>query len=375
MSVAAPASLGEIQQALGPREAILEYTIPYNEADPAPGIWMLLIAHDRFVPARAPMEKVKVENCMLRNRIIVAGTPLDGSPLGCTVINLRIGIQRGDDDYAKQSLAALYRLLIEPLLAKGVRIEDFDRLIVVPHGPLHYVPFAALRDETGNYLVSKTAVTVAPSASVWRLLAARQGEARRLMSFSNPTLQHGAEEVGKVMASARAAGLTASPLSEAAKSRFLEAMTPANILHLATHGAAPDEDADDNQPLFLDGDGKTPVRASEIRSLQLTANRLTVLSVCDAGLYRTGPGNEPYGLMPAFLQAGSQNVLATLWPLDDLFGREFMTEFYSHLWSDGPAGAMRQTAIHFIDNRQPIRNWAAFVLMGPGRAFETSESR
>ena len=97
--------------------------------------------------------------------------------------------------------------------------------------------------------------------------------------------------------------------------------------------------------------------------------------VNDAGLYRTGPGNEPYGLMPAFLKAGSENVMGTLWQLDDLFGRQFMAEFYQHLWSDGPAEAMRKTSLHFIGRNELVRNWAAFVLMGPGRPFAPAATK
>jgi CHAT domain-containing protein len=374
---AMPATLRDIQEALKPHEAILEYVIPFNVADPVPGLWMLLISRDGFVEARSPLDKVTFAECESKMRVIAAGASLDNSPLGCGVINLRIAIQRGDDDVANDILRALHFLLIQPLLSKGVRIEDFDHLIIVPHGPLHYVPFPALRDESGKYLVSKTAVTIAPSASIWRLLTARQGEARHFVGFANPGLEYALKEVEEIETSVRAAGLTASSTREPAKDRFFQAMASANILHIATHGEAPGENAQDYHALRLDANtgSQVAVRASEIQSVNLPANLLTVLSVCDAGLYRTGPGNEPYGLIPAFLKAGAQNVIGTLWQLDDPFGKEFMVEFYRHLWSDGSAEAMRKTSLHFIDQNELIRNWAAFVLMGPGRPFNTSGGR
>jgi CHAT domain-containing protein len=375
--VAAPAGLNEIKEALQPREAILEYVIPFDVADPVPGVWMLFISRNGVVKARAPLDRFRIQDCEIHGRVLLAGVPLDISPLGCMVSNLRLAVQHSDDDYAKENLQGLYNLLIEPLLEKGVRLNDFDRLIVVPHGPLHYVPFAALRDEEGKYLVSKTAITVAPSASVWRFLAARQGVARRFFGFANATLEHAPGEIQAVSESARAAGLSASDTQEPAKDRLLEAMAQANILHIATHGDVPGENAQDDHALILDSveSRRVQVRASDLQNLSMPANLLTVLSVCDAGLYRTGPGNEPYGLMPAFLKSGAHNVISTLWQLDDRFGEEFMAEFYKHLWSDGPAEAMRKTSIYFISRNQRIRNWAAFVLVGAGRPFDSPGSK
>ena len=82
-----------------------------------------------------------------------------------------------------------------------------------------------------------------------------------------------------------------------------------------------------------------------------------------------GPADSPFGLIPAFIEAGSQNVMGTLWPLDDQFGRDFMIEYYRHLLQDGPAKAYQKAALQFIAQDEFIRHWAAFVLVGPGRPF------
>jgi CHAT domain-containing protein len=110
------------------------------------------------------------------------------------------------------------------------------------------------------------------------------------------------------------------------------------------------------------------VRAARVRSLNLSANRLAVLSVCNGGLYRIGPADEPYGLVPAFLEAGSQNVLSSLWKLDTNFAEAFMQEFYTHLLPDGPAVAYQKASLRFLADHN-LRDWAAFVLVGPGRPF------
>ena len=99
-----------------------------------------------------------------------------------------------------------------------------------------------------------------------------------------------------------------------------------------------------------------------------------MLSVCNGGLYRIGPADEPYGLMSAFLQAGSQNVVGTLWKVEDSYSRLIATEFYKNLKS-GPAEALRRASPVLIGQDQPVRRWASFVSVGPGRPFSLGEQR
>lgn len=111
------------------------------------------------------------------------------------------------------------------------------------------------------------------------------------------------------------------------------------------------------------------LNAREVRDLKLQAAGVVVLAICNGGVYTFGPADEPYGLIPAFLAAGSSNVLGTLWPLDDSFGRQFAARLYGRLASDGPAEALRQAALSSISDEELIRNWAAFALTGPGRPY------
>lgn len=144
-----------------------------------------------------------------------------------------------------------------------------------------------------------------------------------------------------------------------------------DVLHFATHGVFPENDVIDFHYLLLapdEGcDGR--LRADELRSLDLSAAQLVALSICDGGIFRVGPGDEPYGLIPAVLTAGACNVLGTLWPLPDQVGRKHMVEFYLHLLSIGPAGALQQACLKLIRAGASLRDWAAFALAGAGRPF------
>ena len=112
------------------------------------------------------------------------------------------------------------------------------------------------------------------------------------------------------------------------------------------------------------------LRASTIRKLRLSSNRLVVLSVCNGGLYRIGPADEPYGLIPAFLQAGSHNAVGTLWNVEDIYGRLLMTEFYKSVLEVGPSEALRRASKEFIRQGQTISRWSGFVSVGSGRPFQ-----
>jgi CHAT domain-containing protein len=259
----------------------------------------------------------------------------------------------------------------------GFRPESYRRLVIVPHGALHYVPFAALLDDSGRFLIAKSEIVVAPSASVWQMLGSRSSEARKFVAFANPDLvsrsvedlPYSDQEAAEIVKSMPPQGHQVFRGKNATKARLLAAAPTADVLHFATHGEFPDENAMDVHAIWLaDEDGRSAaLSAAEVRKLPLRGTRLVVLSVCNGGLYRIGPADEPYGLLPAFLEAGAQNVSGTLWPLDDQFGRDFMIEFYKHLSADGAAGALRKASMRFIEEDEYIRRWAAFILVGSGR--------
>jgi CHAT domain-containing protein len=220
-------------------------------------------------------------------------------------------------------------------------------------------------------------VTVVPSASVWRILQTRQSAANRLVAFANPNLRgkgtvdlpYADQEVAAIAKLSPAAVVRVYRRDNATKERLFAEAPGASLIHISTHGEFPDEDALDLHGLWLADNGASgaALRAAEVRKLKLQA-RLVVLSVCNGGLYRIGPSDEPYGLIAAFLEGGAQNVMGTLWQLDDRFGRDFMIEFYKHL-KNGPDVAYQAACRRFIGEDDDIRHWAGFVLIGPGRPF------
>jgi CHAT domain-containing protein len=300
------------------------------------------------------------------------------SPLGVAVTSLRTAIQNEEDERATQMLAALYTYLIAPVVAAGFEPEAFARWIVSPHGMLHAIPFAALTDEAGRRLVERVALVHAPSGAVWHAMQERaRPAATSFLGLANPLrldgvwrpLPEAEAEVEEICGSLANVDRTTYMLDEATEGAFRTEGAGKGILHFATHGEFPEAGVLDFHRVILAPDEVYDGRlqADELRALDLGAARLVALSICDGGIYRFGPGDEPYGLVRALLTAGVENVLGTLWPLKDEAGRALMVAFYRHLLDKGPAGALRQACREMMAEGASIRDWAGFVLVGVGR--------
>jgi CHAT domain-containing protein len=99
-------------------------------------------------------------------------------------------------------------------------------------------------------------------------------------------------------------------------------------LHLACHG---EFDLDDPLRSWLEiGPGERLSAAEVIAEFVLEADLVT-LSACRSGVSRVLRGDEPMGLMRAFLSAGARSVLVTLWPVEDTAARLLVERFYRAL--------------------------------------------
>lgn len=379
--VAVVAPLATVQRALAPDEVILEYVVARRGAHPVlPEVWALVITADS-----ARMTRVVTSDTLavagFGGSISVDGrAPIDFTPLGELVVKARLAVRCGDDHTASSHLWTLGSVLIRPLFERGLLSAAHRRVIVVPHRMLHYVPYCALPGFDGAPLVSNFAVTLAPSATVWEYLqSCDRPPASRFVGVANPELTYTKldsldESARELEAIRRRISLTCDTrVANAATVGFLGGAVPgAGVVHIATHGDFPEDDALDMQRVLLSADHAHdgPLRAEELRRLDMSAVRVVVLSVCNGGLYRFGPGDEPYGLVPAVLGAGAENVVGTLWPIEDDVGRLFMKELYRDLLAVGPAEGLRRTACQFRDDGALIRQWAAFTVIGTGRAFD-----
>ena len=268
-----------------------------------------------------------------------------------------------------KSLQQLYEWLIAPLKP----YLKTSQLAIVPHGVLHYLPFAALTD--GNrYLSDNYTLTTLPSASILRFLPQkRKPSTDTLLALGNPTTTeplprlHFAEQEVYAIASL----YNTQPLigTAANESVVFSQAGNAEILHLAVHG-----EFNKHNPLFstlylapdAEHDGRLEVH--DIYTLDLTiATNLVALSACQTQLGELSKGDEIVGLNRAFLYAGTPSVIATLWSVNDKVTGILMERFYTHLRSGmTKAQSLRIAQMDVrIEHPHPYY-WAAFVLTGDG---------
>jgi CHAT domain-containing protein len=156
---------------------------------------------------------------------------------------------------------------------------------------------------------------------------------------------------------------------KAAPGQRASASAPGGFCPTALARLEPENDAIDFHRILLTPDEQHNgyVTAEDLRLMDFHTTRLLVLNICNGGLYRVGPGDEPYGLIASLLTAGVENIISTLWPIDDEMGHYFMIELYKHLLQVGPAEALRQAYLTFIRDRASLNDWASFLLIGTGR--------
>jgi len=276
-------------------------------------------------------------------------------------------------DYEKP-MAELYEILIKPVEGE---IAGKKRLVVVPHGMLHYLPFQALRDQQGRYLIESFSLSYLPSASVLKYARDKNAENRAaLLAVGNPitdlaalpAADKEAREVSTLFDKPRVlTGLSATETAVKSEGPRYD------LLLFSTHGEMIESNPLKSNLRFtstLQDDGKLTV--SEIFDMEVKANLVT-LSACETGLARGTKGDLPQGddlvgLSRAFIHAGAPSVIASLWKVSDDSTVAIMSSFYRNLRTMSKAEALQKAQLELVASKDSIYNhpyfWAPFVLVG-----------
>jgi CHAT domain-containing protein len=264
----------------------------------------------------------------------------------------------------KLQLQRLYTHLLAPVAES---LQAFERLIIVPHGPLlHYLPFHALH--TGqHYLIEQFEISYLPSASLLHYIATPKATAttpQTMTAFGYsygdqlPYALHEAAQVAEIL------GGQAFLETAATLDQLQQVSAATDVLHLATHG-----DFNPQNPLFSSlalADGS--LSTLDIFNLRLQASLVT-LSACQTGRSLVKGGDELMGLMRAFLYAGAASLVLSQWRVADEATLHFMEIFYQKLAQGHPKGqALQATQGEFLRHSQAHYAhpyyWAAFFLVG-----------
>jgi CHAT domain-containing protein len=350
------ASLAKIRDALPPDAALIEYVV----ADDVLAI---------FVLRRSGLQTIT--------------QPITERNLHSKVELFRALLAEKDNERWRKPAASLYSALISPPEKKGF-LRGIRSLVIVPHGILNYLPFAALPnngEKDSHFLIETYDVVEEPAATfLVSSPSSHTGALRRVGSFAPASagLRYAMPEAREVAGIFGTRG-EAIVGRNATKARFEAGAPNYDVVHVATHGffnkANPMLSGLQFEPESSD-DGRLEVH--DILTMRLSA-RLVTLSACDTALgggsYGEIPaGDEFVGLSRAFLEIGSDAVIASLWKVDDRSTTPMMRSIYRQIESNGASEALA------LAQRAMIRNprysdpyyWAAFVYFG--RNFSTALS-
>ena len=253
-------------------------------------------------------------------------------------------------------LEALYSELIAPLTSH----LNAKHLIFVPHGPLHFLPFHALR-AGDNYLCDSYTISYAPSATVFALCQEKppsEMAGSLIMGIPDDRAPHILAEVQSV---ASILPKTELFLGGQATAEVLKTNGAQNaLLHIATHGTY----RQDN-PMFSGirlGDGY--LNLYDLYQMRLSARHVT-LSGCATGMNFVAAGDELLGLQRGLFCAGAGSLLLSLWDVHDRSTAELMQAFYKGFTESSDMAGSLQSAMKQLRQQNPHPYfWAPFVLVG-----------
>jgi CHAT domain-containing protein len=295
----------------------------------------------------------------------------------------------------KKTDVALAERLFQELLGRIPEYKEKPDVVVVPDGKLHLLPFSALADG-GQYVLTSHVMSVAPSGTVFDMLMHRAGGARSndlpyvgvAAWISKAPPSNLLATITRAVSGPERAELVALPESrnevetiagdlprpstillggQATETAFKQLpLQQYSVIHLALHGYADPEFPDRSALVFAPearptDDGLLQVR--EIRRLPINASLVT-LSACDTGV---GPVGEEgvANIVNAFIEAGAQSVVSTLWKLEDHATSQLMISFYGHLaHGENKTEALRKAQVELLNSGDPPYFWAGFELDG-----------
>lgn len=350
----APLSIAEIQSRLDRHDALIDYVVSDSS------VMAIVVTRQgvsrHLLPLTADSLAVLVRSLM--------------GPLMVT-FNGRVDLARAP--FRLDLSHALYEGLIAPLLTS---LGGVQRLVVVPDGVLHYVPFAALASSAetsgvkrdylaAHYLVDQYESSYLPSAA---LLAPRAPAGLRNPRSSPRVLAltyeapGGAREVGAIAAAWRGGGVDRLEGGAATETAVRRSAADYGVLHFAVHATADDQDPLASYLRLAPDEGEDGLlHLSEIAD-QSHAGQLVVLSACETQMGRLYHGEGLMGLSRAFLATGAAAVIASQWPVGATTA-DLMTVFYQQIAAGrDPGAALREAQLQMRSDPRTAHPfyWAAF---------------
>ncbi|HRI78020.1 MAG TPA: CHAT domain-containing protein, partial [Cyclobacteriaceae bacterium] len=303
----------------------------------------------------------------------------------------------------------LTEILWTPVEAALTEFGGIENVIIIPDGPLNYLPFESLGKD--HYLIEKYTIHYQLSGALLSNTAQNKTKnkpsfialapvfADKETNFVNKSCERFVKMAHKADTTSRAFSLTGdyiAPLPateteveqinqihidkgiftkyftrEAAREELIKKgeLNDFDYIHFATHGFV-NAQYPELSGLLLTQDANSAedgiLYTGEILGLNLKADLVT-LSACETALGKKVAGEGVRGLTTAFLFAGAKSVVASLWKVADESTSILMIAFYTELLSGkDKASALRAAKLTLINGGKYYHPfyWAPFVQIG-----------
>lgn len=279
------------------------------------------------------------------------------------LFQLRAGVRDGDQEKEPRAIHAMARvlhdLLVAPIFVERQDAAAAQRLVVIPFGVLHALPFAALSDGS-RHLIERFEIQTAPSATLACRAVTDMPRAPKDMLVVGFADEHAPLITDEVRAIAAISASVVLTGSAAQRSAVRDAVRPARVVHLACHGRfVPALPAASGLRL---ADGWMPMR--DLMQLELNAD-LVFLSGCETGCHAVDVGEELSGIARAVLAAGARRLVTTLWSVRDAAAIDIATHFHTSFAAGiRPSSALRDAMVASMQKTPHPSWWAPFVVSG-----------
>ena len=374
-----PPSLKEIKAIAKNRQAtIVSYSVIENQQGEESQLYVWVVNPQGKIDFRQLnlieiKEKFRTSIASVANnsrQAAAGGLDLRKPRLQDYIVSFRGGLRANLDNRRKLGFPRdAHKMLVAPI--QDLLPEDPDELVVfIPQGSLFLVPFPALQNNAGEFLIEQHTIQISPSIQTLSMRQPSELNTSQTLIVGNPAPMpeslsplDGAEAEAKAIAKI----LETTPIigTAATETAIVEKMQQAGLIHLATHGLFDEQQGLQSSLAFSTKDNQDGyLTAEEILDLDLAAD-LVVLSACNTGRGKI-TGDGVVGLSRSFLLAGAQSTMVSLWYVPDISTSALMTEFYQQLQQDGVTQpqALRKAMLNTMQTYPSPREWAAFMLVG-----------
>ncbi|MBL8149128.1 MAG: tetratricopeptide repeat protein [Blastocatellia bacterium] len=317
----------------------------------------------------------------------------------------------------------LYQKVIKPVVELT---ENKNQLLLSPDGSLNLIPFAALLDKKGNYLIEKYKLSYLTSGRDLLRLQNKVKSHQAPIIFADPDYGQAEELIlkGRKFTALKRLPATAEEgrsvkkmfnqaelrMDKQATEESIKQVSGPEILHIATHGYFMEDTKRENSKetrLLVQQDNKDldinlekeknenpllrsylffaganeggsnqsdgTLTALEAANLDLRGTKLVVLSACDTGVGEVKNGEGVYGLRRALVLAGSESQMISLWQVSDKATKELMVNYYKRLKvGEGRSDALQKAQLQMLRSKKHKNPyyWASFIQSGQWSSLE-----